>query len=66
MAVCGANRGSRRRSLSLRALGMEPKTSWPSSKAASIPEIHGDPSARTVATLVPVRVEQRRSVIGKQ
>ena len=39
VALCNANRGSRFRSAPLRAFGIEPKTSSPASKAASIPEI---------------------------
>jgi len=36
----------------LRASGIEPKASSPSSKATSIPEIRGDPSARKVAIVL--------------
>jgi hypothetical protein len=36
----------------LRAFGIEPKASSPSSKATSIPEIRGDPSARKVAIVL--------------
>ena len=36
----------------MRAFGIEPKTSSPSSKTASIPEIRGDPSARKVAIVL--------------
>jgi hypothetical protein len=36
----------------LRASGIEPKTSSPSSKTVSIPEIRGDPSALTVAIVL--------------
>ncbi len=52
VALCRANRGSRRRSAPLRASTIEPNTSSPSSKAASIPEIRGDPSARRVAIVL--------------
>jgi hypothetical protein len=52
VALCRAKRGSRRRSAPLRAFGIEPKTSSPSSKTASIPEIRGDPSARKVAIVL--------------
>ena len=41
-----------RRSSPLRASAIEPKTSSPSSKTVSIPEIRGDPSARTVAIVL--------------
>jgi hypothetical protein len=36
----------------LRAPGIEPKTSSPSSNTTSIPEIRGDPSARRVAIVL--------------
>jgi hypothetical protein len=36
----------------LRAFGIEPKTSSPSWKTVSIPEIRGDPSARKVAMVL--------------
>ena len=52
VALCSANRGSRSRSALLRAFGIEPKASSPFSKAASIPEIRGDPSARKVAIVL--------------
>ncbi len=38
--------------LRFRAFGIEPKASSPSSKATSIPEIRGDPSARKVAIVL--------------
>ena len=40
------------RSAPFREFGIEPNTSSPSSKAASIPEIRGDPSARKVAIVL--------------
>jgi hypothetical protein len=52
VALCSAKRGSRRRSAPLRAPGIEPNVSSPSAKTASIPEIRGDPSARTVAIVL--------------
>jgi hypothetical protein len=36
----------------LRASGIEPNVSAPSSNDASIPEMRGDPSARNVATVL--------------
>ena len=60
MAECRANRGTRRRSTPLRGFSMDANTSSPSSKAASIPEIRGDPLARCeVAIVLCPRVEQR-------
>jgi hypothetical protein len=52
VALCNAKRGSRGRSARLRAFTMEPNTSSPPSMTASIPEIRGDPSARTVAIVL--------------
>ena len=52
VALCRANRGSRRRSAPLRAFDIEPNTRSPSSKTVSIPEIRGDPSARKVAMVL--------------
>jgi len=52
VALCRANRGSRRRSAPLRAFGIEPEASSPSLKAASIPEIRGEPLARKVAIVL--------------
>jgi len=52
VALCNANRGSRRRSAPLRAFDIEPNTRTPSSNTVSIPEIRGDPSARSVAIVL--------------
>ena len=42
----------------LARVGIEPKASSPSSKATSIPEIRGDPSARTVAIVLCLRASK--------
>lgn len=70
VALCSANRGSRRRSAPLRAFFIEPKTSSPSSKDASIPEIRGAPAARRVAIVLCLcasnRARTRRANSGSE
>ena len=58
-----ANRGSRARSAPLREPVIEPNCRWPSLNSHSMPEMRGDPSARTVAIVLclPASKSERSS-----
>ena len=57
---CRANLGSRRRSAPLRAPGIDPNLSSPSANSHSMPEIRGEPSARSVAIVLCLPASNRR------
>jgi len=59
VGLCSARRGSRSRSLSLREPGIIPTKSSPSANSTSMPLIRGDPSFRSVASVLCLRMSKR-------